>query len=262
VPDFIASGDALIAFDAVGSGPPLVLMHGAEASRLMFGALVPLLAPHFTVIAYDQRDCGDTESPERAATLAELAGDARALIEALGHTRAHVLGSSYGGRVAQMLAATHPQVVDRLVLGSTWPLPRSLAELSPVSVAQIGELRSRLPESAEELATLFFPDTFLAERPDLRRFFANVRPESDRSRRRAAAVDDAPAIDLAKIEAKTLLIAGELDRVVPMQITLAMAAQLQRCEQIVLPGVGHGTALQAPQAVAHHLTHFLKEATP
>ena len=68
--DFVATGDARIAFEAVGSGPALVLMHGAEASRLMFGALVPLLAPHFTVIAYDQRDCGETESPERAATLA------------------------------------------------------------------------------------------------------------------------------------------------------------------------------------------------
>src|SRR6186997_1153721 len=106
-------------------------MHGAEASRQMFGALVPLLAPHFTVIAYDQRDCGETESPEQAATLAQLAGDARALIEGLGFAKAHVFGSSYGGRVAQMLAATHPGLVDRLVLGSTWPLPHSFAALMP-----------------------------------------------------------------------------------------------------------------------------------
>ena len=48
--DFVAADEARIAFEAVGSGPALVLMHGAEASRQMFGALVPLLAPHFTVI--------------------------------------------------------------------------------------------------------------------------------------------------------------------------------------------------------------------
>lgn len=257
--DVIANGATRIAFDAAGSGPPLVLMHGAEASRLMFGALVPLLVPHFTVIAYDQRDCGDTESPERAATLADLADDARALITGLGHPRAHVFGSSFGGRVAQMLAATHPAVVDRLVLGSTWPLPRSLAELSPDSVARLGALRARLPESAEALAAMFFPESLLVEEPELRRFFAGVRPDSERSRRRAQAVDDAPTTDLAAIEARTLLLAGELDQVVPMHVTLAMAAGLRRVEQVVLPGVGHATALQAPSDVARHLVRFLKE---
>jgi 3-oxoadipate enol-lactonase len=259
VVDFVQSGDARIAFDAVGSGPPLVLMHGAEASRQMFGALLPLLAPHFTVIAYDQRDCGDTESPERAATLRQLADDARALIEGLGNARAHVFGSSFGGRVAQMLAATHPGVVDRLVLGSTWPLPHSFAELMPEGAARIAALRARLPASAAELATMFFPDALLAERPDLREFFAAVRPASARSRRRAAAVEDAPNIDLAAIEAPTLLIAGELDRVVPMPVTMAMEPLLRDARQVVMPGVGHATALQAPAELAHHLIRFLKE---
>ena len=259
--DFIANGDARIAFDAVGSGPALVLMHGAEASRQMFGALVPLLAPHFTVIAYDQRDCGETEGPERAATLAELAGDAKALVEGLGFAKAHVFGSSFGGRVAQMLAATHPGVVDRLVLGSTWPLPRSFAELMPEGAARIADLRSRLPASAEELASMFFPDALLAERPELRTFFAAVRPESARSRRRAAAVDDSPPVDLASIEASTLLVAGELDRVVPMPVTLAIEPLLRNATHVVLPGVGHATALQAPSLLARHLVRFLKETT-
>lgn len=257
--DFVAAGEARIAFEAVGSGPALVLMHGAEASRQMFGALVPLLAPHFTVIAYDQRDCGETEGPERAATLAELAGDAKALIEGLGFTRAHVFGSSFGGRVAQMLAAAHPGVVDRLVLGSTWPLPRSFAALMPEGAARIAELRSRLPESAGELASMFFPDSLLAERPELRGFFAAVRPESARSRRRAGAVEDAPAIDLKAVAAPTLLIAGELDRVVPMPVTLAIQPLLRDARHVVLPGVGHATALQAPAALARHLIRFLKE---
>ncbi len=122
--DFVQAGEVRIAFDRAGRGPALVLMHGAEASRQMFAELVPHLARHFTVIAYDQRDCGDTQAPERASTLADLANDAYLFIKAMGFKRAHVFGSSFGGRVAQALALLYPKSVDRLVLASTWPLPR------------------------------------------------------------------------------------------------------------------------------------------
>ncbi len=153
---FVQAGEVRIAFDREGDGPALVLMHGAEASRQMFAALVPHLARHFTVIAYDQRDCGETESPERASTLVDLANDAHQFIKALGLKRAHVFGSSFGGRVAQALALLHPRCVDRLVLASTWPLPRPYEELCP-DARRLAELRRGLPDTAEELATWFFP---------------------------------------------------------------------------------------------------------
>jgi pimeloyl-ACP methyl ester carboxylesterase len=183
--DFVQAGEVRIAFERKGSGPPLVLMHGAEASRQMFAALVPPLAKHFTVIAYDQRDCGETEGPDVQATLADLAGDAHKLIRAMGFKRAHVFGSSFGGRVAQALALLHPQSVDHLVLASTWPLPRPYEELCP-DARRLAELRRGLPETAEELATWFFPEPFLQQRPELRRIFAGARrgtwPTSSRRR--------------------------------------------------------------------------------
>ena len=258
--EFFDAGDVRIAFERCGSGPPLVLMHGAEASRQMFSTLVPLLAPRFCVITYDQRDCGETESLQRApqpATLADLSGDAQALITGLGHVRAHVFGTSFGGRVAQMLAIRHGAVVDRLVLGSTWPLPATLAELDPEGSASLASLRKRLPHSAVELAERFFPAQFLAERPDLRGVFAGVRPQSERALRRAAAVADAPDADLASISAPALVVAGVLDRVVPPAVTLSLGSRLPRCKSVLLADVGHATALQAPQALAAHLIHFL-----
>lgn len=255
---WVACGDGVrLACDVAGSGPPLVLMHGAEATRQMFSALVPLLAPHHTVITYDQRDCGETESPLRPATLAELADDAHAVVQALGHGRAHVFGSSYGGRVAQALAARHPQAVAHLALGSTWPLPRALAELNPDGVCRIGELRAALPDSAPELAGWFFPEALLQQQPALRTFFARVQPASDRSRRRAAAVDDAFDVDWPRITLPVLLLAGELDRVVPSEITLGMVAQLPHARRALLEGVGHATAMQAPDRVAELLIRFL-----
>lgn len=254
--DFVQADEVRITFDREGDGPPLVLMHGAEASRQMFAALVPHLSKHFTVIAYDQRDCGETEGPERASTLADLANDAQQLIEALGFTRAHVFGSSFGGRVAQALALLHPRSVDRLVLGSTWPLPRPYEELCP-DTQRLSELRTDLPASAEELATWFFPEAFLTQRPELRHVFANARPESTRSARRAATVKTSLTHDVADILAPTLVLAGELDHVVPARVTLSMAGLIRGAEAVLLPGVGHVTAMQAPEVLAQHIVRFL-----
>lgn len=255
--EFVDAGDLRVAFERTGTGPPLILMHGAEASRQMFAALVPQLAPHFTVIAYDQRDCGETEGPEQPATLAELAHDAHRFIKALGLKRSHVFGSSFGGRVAQALALLHPQAVDCLVLASTWPLPRSYEELCP-DAGRLAQLRRGLPDTAEELASWFFPEAFLAQRPQLRRLFAGVRPESARSARRAETVRSTLEMGVADIVASTLVLAGELDRVVPASVTLAMAGRIRGAGAVLLPAIGHVTAMQAPEVLAGHIVRFLK----
>ncbi|MDM0066874.1 alpha/beta hydrolase [Variovorax sp. J31P207] len=253
----VATGDAATACTIQGEGPPLLLVHGAEASRHMFDAIAPLLARRFTVIAYDQRDCGETEAPPVPATLEQLADDARDLLAALGHARAHVFGSSFGGRVAQVLAVRHPHCVDRLVLGSTWALPQALATAYPEGSRRIAALRAGLPHSAHELAGMFFPPACLAERPALRDWFAAVQPESERSTRRAATVADRPDIPPSAIQAPTLLIAGDSDQVVPARLTFALAGLIPHSRTALLAGVGHATCIQAPAEVAQALIHFI-----
>ncbi|CAN7742697.1 alpha/beta hydrolase [Variovorax sp. LjRoot84] len=257
--DFVQAGELRVAFDREGQGPALVLMHGAEASRQMFAALVPHLTKHFTVISYDQRDCGDTQGPERAATLTDLANDAHQFIRAQGFKRTHVFGSSFGGRVAQALALLYPRSIDRLVLASTWPLPRPYEELCP-DARRLAELRHGLPGTAQELATWFFPEDFLRQRSELRRVFANARPESARSARRAATVATTLENGVADIVAPTLVLAGELDRVVPPTVTLAMAGRIRGADAVLLPAIGHVAAMQAPEVLAHHIVRFLNPA--
>lgn len=255
---FVQTGEVRTAFEMQGAGPPLLLMHGAEASRLMFAALMPHLESRFTVIAYDQRDCGDTDNPESRATLADLADDAQQLIEALQLGRTHVFGSSFGGRVAQALAVLHPHCIDRLALGSTWPIPDSYEALCP-DAPRLAALRRQLPATAGELATWFFPEDYLQQRPELRSIFAGVKPESARSARRALTVQSTLKADPSTITAPVLLLAGELDRVVPSNLTLSMALRMPHATTAVLPGVGHATALQAPELLAQHLIRFLSD---
>lgn len=257
MPDFIDLNGSRTAFEAVGSGPTLLMLHGAEGSRRQFNAIRPALSDHYTVITYDQRDCGETVNPESPATLATLADDARSLLHALGHADAFVFGTSFGGRVAQALAVRHAHTIRRLVLASTWPLPVSLAAANPEVAQQLGQLRARLPDSAEQMAEIFFPPAFLVQQPAFRAHFKSAPPRSARSDRRAATVGDVPDLDIARITQPTLLIAGAADRVVPAALTLSLAQTLRDTRSVVLPDVGHLSLAQAPQAVAAHLREFL-----
>lgn len=254
---FIQTNGVRTAFEVTGSGPPLLMLHGAEGSRRQFTAVAPLLREHFTVITYDQRDCGDTVGPEVPATLIDLADDARALLEAIGHPQAFVFGTSFGGRVAQALAVRHAGAVHRLVLGSTWPLPVSIATANPHVAQRIHQLRALLPESAEALAELFFPPAFLAEQPRFKAHFRSAPARSARSDRRAAVVGDQPDLDLARIGCPTLLLAGDLDRVVPPELTLSLGDAIRDTRAVTFPGVGHLATAQAPQLLARQLTEFL-----
>ena len=115
----IEANGTSISFKRSGEGPPLLLLHGAEADHSMFDAFGAALAPHFTVIAYDQRDSGGTRNPLVPYRLIELADDLAALIAALGLARAHVFGTSFGGAIAQVAAIRHAARIDRLVLAGS-----------------------------------------------------------------------------------------------------------------------------------------------
>jgi 3-oxoadipate enol-lactonase len=78
-----------------------------------------ILEQHHEVLTYDQRGLGQTSKPDVPYSMADYADDAAALMDALGWERAHVIGTSFGGMVAQHLAIRHPGRVDRLVLACT-----------------------------------------------------------------------------------------------------------------------------------------------
>jgi pimeloyl-ACP methyl ester carboxylesterase len=257
MPFFEHSDGTRTAFDTTGEGAPLLLIHGAEGSRRSFDRLVPKLSNRFTVIVYDQRDCGETENSAQPVDLRLLAADAAELLQGLGHSSAHVFGTSFGGRVAQAVALLHTTMVKRLILASTWALPLSLRDLNPEVAADMTRLRERLPESAEELAEYFFPLDFLAAHPQFRQHFAKPPTRSARSDRRTQTVNDRPTLEASDIAIKTLLLAGQSDRLVPPALTLGMKDKVRDTESVQLAGVGHITVTQAPDDVAWHIRCFL-----
>jgi len=108
-----------MAYDVAGQGEPLVLIMGPGGTRQSWFFQKRAFAKHFKVITFDNRGIGKSDRPDEPYTIMTLADDTVGLMNHLGIDKAHVLGVSGGGRVAQEVAINYPERVIKLVLAST-----------------------------------------------------------------------------------------------------------------------------------------------
>src|SRR5437660_10760926 len=104
-----------------GSGPPVLLLHGAPQTHAMWHAVAPRLAEHHTVVAADLRGYGDSSKPPGGGDHADysfraMAADQLEVMHALGHERFALVGHDRGARVAHRLALDHPDAVERMAV--------------------------------------------------------------------------------------------------------------------------------------------------
>jgi 3-oxoadipate enol-lactonase len=108
-------------YERAGAGEPLLLIQGMSANHLAWGRpFSSLLEQSFDVITFDNRGIGLSQPVSEAFSITEMAADTAALLEALEIERAHVLGISMGGMIAQELALAHPDRLRSLTLGCTY----------------------------------------------------------------------------------------------------------------------------------------------
>ena len=113
-------GDINIEYYVEGEGPPLLLIIGFAGQASSWGEpFLELLRSHFQVIRFSNRGTGLTDKPDAEYTIPMMADDAVGLLDELGIGKAHVMGISMGGTIAQELALGHPERVLGLVLGCT-----------------------------------------------------------------------------------------------------------------------------------------------
>jgi pimeloyl-ACP methyl ester carboxylesterase len=118
MPKVQANGITLY-YEVHGTGDPLILISGMSYDHWQWHKMTPDLAQHFQVIVFDSRGVGESDKPAGPYTAQLLADDTAALLEALGHRQAFVLGHSMGGFIAQALALSRPELVGKLILAST-----------------------------------------------------------------------------------------------------------------------------------------------
>jgi 3-oxoadipate enol-lactonase len=115
-------GGRRLFYERRGAGEPLLLIQGMAGHHGSWGEpFLTALARDFDVISFDQRGMGGSDDVPGDFTVADLADDAAALLDALDRPDSHVVGVSLGGMVAQELALRHPARVRRLVIGCSYP---------------------------------------------------------------------------------------------------------------------------------------------
>ena len=109
-------------YDIRGDGLPLLLISGLGTDSQSWAPVLDGFSGHFRLLVFDNRGAGRSDVPDAACTIADMAADARQLLGHLGIGKAHILGHSMGGYIAQELAIEYPECVDKLILADTAPV--------------------------------------------------------------------------------------------------------------------------------------------
>lgn len=252
-----------------GIGEPVVFVHGALSDYRLWAAQMEALAPHYRAIAYSRRDhCPNTWSGDGSDySLAHHAADLAAFLRALKLGPAHLVGHSYGGALAALVALAHPELVRSLVLGEPtfFSALQGAKERSLVAELQqrFGEVR-RLSQNGqgEQAVREFLKAAVGAD------VFDSL-PEAARS----MIMDNARTLDpmlwtfpdptpfdcdrARRISAPTLLVRGEFSPEINHLIADLLAGCFPNAEMFILPGASHGLQIEKPAEFNEAVREFI-----
>jgi pimeloyl-ACP methyl ester carboxylesterase len=262
----IRAGDANIEYYREGSGPPLLLLNGftSQSSGWRDEFLEPL-QERFETIRYSHRGTGTSDRLTGDIALAGYADDAAALLTALRLEKAHVLGVSMGGMIAQELALNHPQRVMGLVLGCTTGggSQRVAAAEEVMALLRPQAGLSREDQLRRSWPAITTPE-FLESHPEvleerLRRSLINETP-LETAMKQMAAVEAFDAYDrLQNIKSPTLVIHGDRDVLVPVGNAYLLHERIPRAELRIIAGGGHLFTFEFPDESASAIVEFLSK---
>lgn len=222
---------------AVGSGPPVVLLHGLDGSSRWWASTLEALASRFRCLAlefvrFDRwRERGRVSLPRSGDFVA-------AWLAALGIAQADIVGHSMGGYTACQLAIDHPALVGRLALIAPAIFP--LSDLSPRELVRFAPFVGSIAPG--------FVATLVAD---------SFRTGPLRWLRSTVELAGAPPLALERIAAPTLLLWGQHDPLVPLRHSQAIAARIPNARLVVLPTARHVPMYEAPIACNAALGEFL-----
>lgn len=244
-----------------GSGEPVLFLHGFTDSWFSFSRVLRRLPPWVHAFAVDQRGHGNSDRPRQGYAISDFAADALAFLEAVGLSRATVVGHSMGSLVAQHLAIDHPERVDRLVLVGSTADPRTEGAR---------ELEARIETLTEPEVPAFLRELskHVTHRPLPEKFFEGVVAESRKVPLRVWRAASAGlmafdrASDLSRIGAPTLIVWGAHDDIFPRAQQERLAEAIPDATLRVYPDAAHAPHWEHPKRFTRDLARFVESTRP
>jgi pimeloyl-ACP methyl ester carboxylesterase len=262
MPSTRSSDGARIHYEVHGSGEPVLLVMGLGSNAYGWYRTIPWLSERYQAIAFDNRGCGRSDVPEGAYSIAQMAADAAAVVDATGHQTVHVVGASLGGMIAQRFALAHPQRVRSLILVCTTPGGRNAARASE-------EVTRALVQGGDDPSTVYRRNAWFLYGESTRTSHPE-RIEQDLAYRSKIPTTPAGYLgqlqaamghdtwdELASIVAPTLVVHGGADLLIPTENGALLAARIPGAELMVIPGAGHMLQSDAGDTVREAVLAFL-----
>ena len=216
-------------YEIHGEGKPLVLIHGGGSTiESNFGRIIPMLAKHRKVIAVELQAHGRTSDRDADLTFEQDADDVATLLKNLNINKADFLGFSNGGTTTIQLAIRHPELVNKMILGS------ALAKRSGVPAGFWDFMKqAHLDQMPQELK-----DAYLAVAPKPE----DLQVMHDRDAKRMVNFKDIPDEQIKHIKTPTFIIIGDKDVITP-EHAIELQRQIKGSVLAIIPGL-HGEYIE------------------
>lgn len=254
--------DIVTYYEEAGSGDALVLLTGLGADLQSWALTAPALAKQFHVVMPDNRGAGRTSAPDRPYAIAQMAGDVVALLDRLGIEKAHLVGFSMGGFVAQEVAINHPGRVEKLVLMNTAGSIDGYGRAILRSLIDIRRSNMSREQQVRHMAHLLYSPALLDDDARYERGLLNslANPYQQQDHAFIRQAQACMAFDAtgrhAKIKAQTLVVASSEDMFVPARNGQKLAKAISGATFKELPG-GHVGFIEYPNEYNAALLEFL-----
>ncbi|HMF55377.1 MAG TPA: alpha/beta hydrolase [Pyrinomonadaceae bacterium] len=260
----IQAGDVELYYEDEGEGEPLVLIPGFSNGLWIWLKQIPALSQKFRTIAFDPRGIARSVAPDRPISTRLIADDVAALLGALKVERAHILGASFGGFVAQEFALGYPQMTHSLILcctsfGGPNHVPPPVTTLEAIASTKGLNTEERVRENL----LLAFSRNYMEEnRGEVEHIIAlraaNHVPEYAYMRQLQAAVAFNAEERVKEIDAPTLVITGDEDIIVPSENSRNLAAGIPNAKLVVINGGSHTFFIERAEEFNRAVIEFLK----
>jgi pimeloyl-ACP methyl ester carboxylesterase len=259
----IKIGDINIAYDDVGSGPAVVLLHGYPFNRSMWSEQVAALRDTHRVVTPDLRGLGESDCSDGPATMNTMAGDVAALMDALEIQRAAVGGLSMGGYVALAFYKLFPLRVRSLLLADTRPQGET-EEGKQIRAQQIEKVLAEGMAGIADamLPKLLHPET-VSKRPEvvkrIRDMMLQTKPAGAAAALLGMVAREDQTESLSRIIAPTLILVGRDDAIAPVQDSEKMHQEIGGSRLVVIESAGHVSNIEQPDKFNTELIGFLNQ---